>query len=180
MGQKFAAFNETGTIIAFYDSVDSPLPVGVGANAIPITDQQWQMCLASPGGFIVVNKMLTASTIPVQTPKAPTLTQQAKSLLANGVSVISNSVSAISSTYAIDTISMSKAMNTAMYVQMNNKFPGNQTTLPWQDAGNNTVVFPTTVSFLNFVNGLSDYVSALDAVMLGTSTTLPKNPITID
>jgi hypothetical protein len=42
MGQKFAAYNPSGAIIAFYDSVDSPAPQSV--TAIEITDAQRQTC----------------------------------------------------------------------------------------------------------------------------------------
>lgn len=56
MGQKYAAYDAQGAIIAFYDSEDSPAPEG--AQAIEITDDQWQACLSSPlykvaGGALV-------------------------------------------------------------------------------------------------------------------------------
>lgn len=60
MGQKLAAYNAQGAITAFYDSVDSPAPQG--ASAIEITDAQWQVCLASPGGYVVINGALAAPT----------------------------------------------------------------------------------------------------------------------
>jgi hypothetical protein len=47
MGQKYAAFDTSGSITAFYDSIDSPLPKGV--TAIEITDEQWTECLSNPG-----------------------------------------------------------------------------------------------------------------------------------
>jgi Domain of unknown function (DUF4376) len=47
MGQKFAAYDSTGAITAYYDSADSPVPAGV--NAIAITDAQWQTALSQPG-----------------------------------------------------------------------------------------------------------------------------------
>jgi hypothetical protein len=34
MGQKFAAFNAQGAIVAFYDSVDSPVPADVLAGLL--------------------------------------------------------------------------------------------------------------------------------------------------
>jgi hypothetical protein len=67
MSQKFAAYDSTGAIIAYYDSEDSPVPVGV--NAIEITDAQWQTCISNPG-WTVANGELVA-------PASPTSAQQA-------------------------------------------------------------------------------------------------------
>jgi hypothetical protein len=47
MGQKYAAYSAQGAIIAFYDSVDSPVPSGV--NTIEITDDDWLMLLEGQG-----------------------------------------------------------------------------------------------------------------------------------
>lgn len=56
MGQKQAAYDSTGNITAFYDSVDSPAPLS--AKVLNITDAQWQACL-SKQGCTVVNGALT-------------------------------------------------------------------------------------------------------------------------
>ena len=45
MGMKFAGYDETGSITAFYDSEDSPPPAG--ANVIAITYDEWLTCIAS-------------------------------------------------------------------------------------------------------------------------------------
>lgn len=47
MGQKQAAWDDAGTIIAFYDTVDSPAPEGVGT--VDITDEEWQSLLDGQG-----------------------------------------------------------------------------------------------------------------------------------
>ncbi|MBN6732787.1 tail fiber assembly protein [Burkholderia multivorans] len=44
MGQKLAAFDAQGTIIGFYDEVDSPAPDD--ARVVEITDDQWAELLA--------------------------------------------------------------------------------------------------------------------------------------
>jgi hypothetical protein len=61
MGQKYAAYNAQGAIIAFYDSVDSPVPSGV--NAIEISDSQWQTCCSVPG-WTVTDGALVAPVPP--------------------------------------------------------------------------------------------------------------------
>ena len=65
MGQKQASYNASGEIVAFYDTVDSPPPVGV--SVIDITDAQWHTCLSQPG-WTVVSGVLVA-------PPAPTAAQ---------------------------------------------------------------------------------------------------------
>jgi hypothetical protein len=47
ISQKAAAYNVDGGIVAFYDSLASPVPDGV--TVIDITDDEWQTCLAEPG-----------------------------------------------------------------------------------------------------------------------------------
>ncbi len=64
MGQKLAAYNAAGAIVAFYDTEDSPAPVG--ANTIAITDAQWMECLTTSGytvsgGALVAPVALTAA-----------------------------------------------------------------------------------------------------------------------
>jgi hypothetical protein len=61
MGQKYAAYDSTGAIVAFYDSVDSPAPSGV--STIEITDDQWLECLATQG-YTVSNGALVAAAEP--------------------------------------------------------------------------------------------------------------------
>lgn len=62
MGQKYAAYNTTGDIVAFYDSIDSPVPVGV--NTIEITDAQWQICISSQPPYTVASGALVAPVAP--------------------------------------------------------------------------------------------------------------------
>jgi hypothetical protein len=45
MAQKFAAYDATRAIVAFYDSVDSPLPEGQPAQEISV--EQWQALLTA-------------------------------------------------------------------------------------------------------------------------------------
>lgn len=56
MGQKLAAFDATGNITAFYDSVDSPAPEG--AATIEITDDEWLACISTPGYTIAGGELV--------------------------------------------------------------------------------------------------------------------------
>lgn len=62
MGQKFAAFDTSGNITAYFDDVDSPVPAGA-TNTIKITDAQWQACISTPG-YTVRDGALIAPTPP--------------------------------------------------------------------------------------------------------------------
>lgn len=69
MGQKFAAYDATGAILAFYDSVDSPPPGGV--TVLEIADSEWQTCISTPGytvraGALVAPAPPTASELLTQ------------------------------------------------------------------------------------------------------------------
>ncbi len=67
MGQKYASYNTSGAVIAYYDSVDSPPPAN--ATIIPITDQEWLGAINSQYQPItVVNGTLII-------PSGPTLAQ---------------------------------------------------------------------------------------------------------
>ncbi len=56
MTQKYAAFDAQGSITAFYDSVDSPVPAGV--NVIEITHDQWLACISQQGQWYVADGAL--------------------------------------------------------------------------------------------------------------------------
>lgn len=57
MGQKFAAYAKlSGEIIGFYDSEDSPLPVGM--DAIKISEAEWISCISSSGWRVVSGKLV--------------------------------------------------------------------------------------------------------------------------
>lgn len=62
MGQKYAAYNAQGTINAFYDSVDSPVPAST-TDVLEITDEEWLTCISTPG-WTVANGELVAPTPP--------------------------------------------------------------------------------------------------------------------
>ena len=57
MGQKYAAYDQSGKITGFYDSVDSPVPQG--KTVLAITDEQWMNCLKSPGHTVVDNQLVS-------------------------------------------------------------------------------------------------------------------------
>ncbi|WP_248767760.1 hypothetical protein [Pseudomonas sp. MWU12-2345] len=62
MGQKYAVYAADGAISAFYDSLDSPPPSGIG-NLLEISDADWQLCIATQG-YRVVNDQLVAPVAP--------------------------------------------------------------------------------------------------------------------
>ncbi|KVR28625.1 hypothetical protein WL61_23195 [Burkholderia ubonensis] len=73
MGQKQAAYDATGAIIAFYDTTDSPAPKG--AQVIDITDAEWLDCIGNQGSKYVQSGALAQ----VPPPTAAELLATAKS-----------------------------------------------------------------------------------------------------
>jgi hypothetical protein len=89
MGQKQAAYDATGAIIAFYDKSDSPAPAGI--PLIDITEAEWQQCLSTPG-YRVIDNLLVAPVPPsaaqllaeAKTVKTAELTAACRSEILNG------------------------------------------------------------------------------------------------
>ena len=67
MGQKYASYNASGTVIGYYDSVDSPPPATT--TVIPITDSQWRGAISSP------YQPITVTNGELVIPSGPTLAQ---------------------------------------------------------------------------------------------------------
>ncbi len=84
MGQKYAAYDSQGAIVAFYDSEDSPAPEG--AQTIAISDDEWQACLSSPLYKVVAGALVA--------PSAALLAAQAAALKAAEMSVTRDSLMA--------------------------------------------------------------------------------------
>ncbi|WP_431207520.1 hypothetical protein [Burkholderia cepacia] len=79
MHQKYAAYDSTGKIVAYYDSIDSPVPAGV-ENVIELTEEQWQAGISTTG-YTVVDGVLV-------TPPEPTAAQELAAAQAAQIAVI--------------------------------------------------------------------------------------------
>lgn len=90
---------------------------------------------------------------------------------------ISASDPARSGTYAIDPASQQRLQATALYVQVNGKFPAGVNSLPWPDLMGNVHYF-TKDQFLAFATAVADYVAALYMVSMGVGSA-PSQPVTI-
>lgn len=71
MGQKLAAYDAAGNIIAYYDTEDSPAPGGI--SVIEISEDEWRACIRTPG-YTVAGGALVA---PVPPTSAQIASQQA-------------------------------------------------------------------------------------------------------
>jgi hypothetical protein len=71
-------------------------------------------------------------------PPAPTLAQQAQAALTAGIAITSTSTPALNGTYAIDVGSQMKINSVALFVAVNQKFPGGATTYPWLTTSSST------------------------------------------
>ncbi|HDR9099677.1 TPA: hypothetical protein QDA86_003015 [Burkholderia vietnamiensis] len=92
MGQKQAAYDASGNIIAFYDTIDSPAPSG--ASVVDITDAQWLTCISQQGQWHVVSGALAQVPPPTsaqllataQAAQIATLTQACANAITTGFS----------------------------------------------------------------------------------------------
>ena len=115
MGQKYAAYNESGKLTGFYDSVDSPVPSGV--TAIKITEAQWQAALASPYPVSVVNGALVI-------PTGPTLAQAQSAqtfLVTKGYNAATDYVPVTinGTTYQVDNTAGKQSLNLSLVITAN-------------------------------------------------------------
>ncbi|MFL9907360.1 hypothetical protein [Paraburkholderia sp. RL17-337-BIB-A] len=179
MGQKFAAYNAQGAIMAFYDSVDSPVPEGV--TAIEITDAQWQTCIAT-SGYTVVNGALVAPTPPAPPTAAQiaaqALIQSAQTAMAAGISIVSTGTPALNGTYACDQLSQMDIIAIETSLNAGKGFPGGATTFNYPDVTGVMHSF-TEADFTNFAAAVRDFVYGCKSVIAGASTTLPSSAVTI-
>ncbi|HLJ64256.1 MAG TPA: hypothetical protein VKT70_09130 [Stellaceae bacterium] len=116
---------------------------------------------------------------PPPPPPPPTLAQTAQAMLAGGCQISSSANPGLSATYACDPQSQSKIMATALYIQVNGKFPAKQATLIWADITGAPRVFGAPPEFSAFATAVGDFVAALDLVIGGASTSLPAQPMAI-
>ncbi|CFB63204.1 hypothetical protein PAP18089_05123 [Pandoraea apista] len=106
MGQKYAAYDAQGVITAYYDSVDSPVPVGI-ENVMEITDAQWQECLTSRGhtvvnGVLVAPAAATSEELLAQAKVLQCAAIDASYVLASTSSVTFKTSAGVSQTYQAD------------------------------------------------------------------------------
>lgn len=109
----------------------------------------------------------------------PTVAQQAMAALAAGCHVVSPAHPGLAGVYAIDPWSEQKIMAVSLYIAVNHKFPGGAAQFAYPDASGTVHVFPDPLTFQAFAAAITDYVSALDGVIMGSSASLPAQPVLI-
>ncbi len=115
MGQKYAAYNSSGAVIAFYDSKDSPPPAT--ANVIDITDSGWQAALASTYPVSVENGAMVI-------PSGPTLAQAQSAqiaLVTKGYNTATDYVPVTinGTAYQVDNTAGKQALNLSLAITAN-------------------------------------------------------------
>jgi hypothetical protein len=123
------------------------------------------------------NKGYTFAAPPA--PPAPTPAQQAQAALTAGLAVNSTSTPALNGTYAIDPTSQMKINSVALYVAVNQKFPGGATSYPWLTMSGTASTFPSIAEFDAFATAVADYVAQLDMIIATGAGTLPASSVTI-
>ena len=115
MGQKYAAYNSSWAVTAFYDSVDSPPPAS--ATVIKITESQWQSAISSPYPVTVENGDLVI-------PTGPTLAQAQtaqKALITQSYNTATDYVPVTinGTAYQVDNTAGKQALNLSLAITAN-------------------------------------------------------------
>ena len=115
MGQKYASYNSSGAVIAYYDSLDSPPPAT--ATVIEITDTEWQAALASPYPVTVVDGALAIPTGPTLAQAQATQSSLIKQGFADAVAAIPFTINGVN--YTLDAAQSKQAADMAIVVAAN-------------------------------------------------------------
>ena len=115
MGQKYASYNSSGAVIAYYDSVDSPPPST--ATTIAITNSQWQAALASPYPVTVANGALVIPTGPTLAQAQAAQSALIKQGFNNAVAAIPFTINGVN--YTLDAAQTKQAADMAIVVAAN-------------------------------------------------------------
>ena len=116
MGKKYASYNSSGAVIAYYDSLDSPPPAT--ATVIEITDTEWQAALASPYPVTVANGALVIPTGPTLAQAQATQSSLIKQGFADAVAAIPFTINGVN--YTLDAAHPKQAADMAIVVAANN------------------------------------------------------------
>lgn len=178
---QYARFNPSvaapSQVIGWYDTGAFNYPnLPPASDLLEVTAAQWTARMSNPSGWAVSDGALVAYTPPVV---PPTLAQQAQAALAAGVQITCTSTPALNGTYSITPSAQSKIQAVSLFILVNSKFPGGGSTMAWADVAGAAHVFPSTAEFQAFATAVADYVAALDAAILGQTTTLPPSTVTI-
>lgn len=110
---------------------------------------------------------------------APTIAEQAREALSAGLTISSAGTPTLDGKYAVDDAAQGRINRVQSFIAQNGKFPGGGPSLPWPDMSGNLHEFSATAEFTAFATAVAEYVFALDAVIMGATTTLPPPTATI-
>jgi hypothetical protein len=160
MSQKYAAYEtDPGPITAFYDSVDSPVPVGV--SAIAITDAEWQTCINQQGQWDVSGGALAAVPAPTETELvAAAQAAQIATLTASYEAAITTPVSFTTAAGASAMFNQTDAAKTNLQNAIDGSMSSGKWAINlWLDVNSNPIT-PFTYADLQ---GLAEAMEAVDA-----------------
>ena len=161
MGQKYASYNASGAVIAYYDSVDSPPPST--ATTIAITNSQWLAAIASPYPVTVANGALVIPTGPTLAFAQAAQSALIKQGFANAVAAIPFTING--TTYTLDTAQSKQPADMAIVVAANN-------------ALNHPVAWAASTSVAQYAVQLVGSSYLFCTVAGTTGTTAPTPPTT--
>ena len=177
MGQKYAAYDANGNIIAYYDSIDSPVPAGITA-VIEISCSQWQSCIDNPGWTVQNGELIAPAPPTAAQVAAQALVSSAQVAMATGIAIVSSGTPALNGTYAVDQLSQMDIIAIETSLNAGKGFPGGTTTFNYLDAAGAAHAFSES-NFTDFAAAVRDYVYGCKSVIAGASATLPTGPATI-
>lgn len=103
--------------------------------------------------------------------------------LASGLAISSTGTPAVDATYALDQSQQANVANVALYITVNNRFPGSLSSVSLRKIDGTTISIPATAVFQEIATAIADYIAKIDAQLLiaqgGGSPTWPTASVTI-
>lgn len=151
--------------------------VAAGLNSLPFS---W-----SADGTLVFGSDMSAAQISsveavyaAHDPSAVPLAEQAKAAMVGGLAIVSTATPALNGTYAVDRLSQMDVIAIETSLSAGKGFPGGAATFNYPDASGAMHSF-SEANFTDFAAAVRDFVYGCNAVIAGSSTTLPASTVTI-
>lgn len=155
---RYVTLTSDGDPIGFYSSdVHNAVP----SNAIEISEAQYQQWLLGQCANPMQRyRYVNGGLAPYNPPSPPVTPAQAYALaMQAGVAVTSTSGLIPDTSFGLTPEQQANLANVSLYIQINNRFPASQTSLPLYDIKLSVITIPTTAVWQGVASAIADYVT---------------------
>lgn len=181
--KHFVMIDVSGNPLGFYPSDIWPTPP---AGAVEITEDQYRQWLDGQGANPCQRYQLVAGALVAYSPPPASLTLEQKyaAAIAAGLVVTSAMASLAAVAIALTSAQLTNMANVSLYIQVNNRFPAGQASMPLATVGGDAASVPSKTAWQMIATAAADYVTLCDLALAaarspGGSWIAPSNVVTI-